>query len=292
MYAVDVPLSKARDIVGVRAVFGETYPDPVRVVSIGVPVEELLEDPNRPEWRSVSVEFCGGTHVKFTTEIKDLVVLEESGIAKGIRRIVAVRGATAHEVQQLAKEWEHKVAELESMQYSGAKEALTKETQHGLGQLEISAIIKTQLRERIAKVVKLNLEQQKGAQKAESKAVLDAVAEYFEQHKENKTAVLSLSVSEGSKAVQEAIKVISSKQKDKTVYLLGKADDRVMHGCFVSEAAQGKGADASKWATEVAGVVGGKAGGKGATSLGQGTSPDKVDEGVEVARKYLESLGL
>ncbi|KAK1020001.1 Alanine--tRNA ligase, partial [Friedmanniomyces endolithicus] len=119
VYATDVPLATARNLEGVRAVFGETYPDPVRVVSIGVSIEDLLEDPKRPEWRQVSIEFCGGTHVKNTTEIKDLVILEESGIAKGIRRIVAVTGAAAHLVQREAQEWEGRVALLERMEYSG-----------------------------------------------------------------------------------------------------------------------------------------------------------------------------
>ncbi|KAK5112448.1 Alanine--tRNA ligase [Meristemomyces frigidus] len=292
VYAKDVALSIARNIEGVRAVFGETYPDPVRVVSIGVPVEELLEDTTRKEWRSVSVEFCGGTHVKNTTEIKDLVVLEESGIAKGIRRIVAVTGATAHAAQREAKDWDEKVSKLEGMQYGPDKEATTKEYQQALGKVELAAVAKTKLRDRVAKVVKENLDHQKTAQKAENKRVLDAVNEHFEKNKENKTLVLTLPVSGGSKAVQEAIKVISTKQKDKTVYLLGMADDKVIHGCFVSDEAQKKGADAIKWATEIAGVVGGKAGGKGATSLGQGTQVEKVDEAVEMARKYLAGLKL
>jgi alanyl-tRNA synthetase len=40
----------------------------------------------------------------------------------------------------------------------------------------------------------------------------------------------------------------------------------------------------------VAEIVGGKAGGKGATSLGQGPEGGKAEEAVEVARKYLEGL--
>ncbi|KAK5172268.1 Alanine--tRNA ligase [Saxophila tyrrhenica] len=293
VYATDVPLATARNIEGVRAVFGETYPDPVRVVSIGVPVEELLEDVKNPQWRSVSVEFCGGTHVKNTSEIKDLIVLEENGIAKGIRRIVAVTGALAHEVQREAEEWNTRIAELERMPYSAEKEARTKEQQHELGRIEISLLSKSKLRDRFAAVVKANLDQQKSAQKAENKRVLDVVTQHFEKDKENSTLVLSVPVSAGSKAIQETIKVVGSKQKDKTVYLLGKAEDgKVLHGCHVSSDAQGKGADASKWANEVAGLVGGKAGGKGPTSLGQGTEAGKVDEAVEVARKYLEGLGL
>ena len=42
-----------------------------------------------------------GTHVAKTGDIKDLVIIEESGIAKGIRRIVAVTGHDAHHVQKL-----------------------------------------------------------------------------------------------------------------------------------------------------------------------------------------------
>lgn len=293
VYAKDVPLATARQIEGVRAVFGETYPDPVRVVSVGVPVEDLLEDVKRPEWKSVSVEFCGGTHVKNTTEIKELVVLEEAGIAKGIRRIIAVTGQKAQEVQRLAEDWDKQVTQLEKLQYGPEKEAKTKELQAELARLEISAITKTKLRDRVAKVVKEALDQQKAAQKAESKKLLDAITEHFDQNKDSKTFVLSFPVSAGSKAIQETIKTVSTKQKDKTVYIVGRTDEgKVVHGCHVSAEAQGKGADAAKWSSDVAGIVGGKAGGKGATSLGQGVNGDKVDDAVEVARKYLEGLSL
>lgn len=288
-----MPLATARNIAGVRAVFGETYPDPVRVVSIGVPIEQLLEDVKCKDWHSVSIEFCGGTHVKHTNEIKDMVVLQEEGIAKGIRRIVAVTGTLAHEVQREAEEWDKRVSQLEHMDYNSEKETKTKEWQHELGKVEISTLAKSKLRERFAKIVKANLDHQKTAQKAENKRVLDEVTQHFEKNKENKTLVLSLPVSAGSKAVQEALKVVSTKQKDKTLYLLGKSEDgKVLHGCHVSAEAQKKGADAAKWSSEVAGLVGGKAGGKGATSLGQGTNPDKVDDAVELARKYLQDLKL
>ena len=61
VYAEDCALAAAKAIQGLRAVFDETYPDPVRVVSIGVPVSELLDDPSGPAGSLTSVEFCGGT---------------------------------------------------------------------------------------------------------------------------------------------------------------------------------------------------------------------------------------
>lgn len=61
VHAKEVPLSIAKAIQGLRAVFGEVYPDPVRVVSVGVPVEKLVSDPTGSEGSNTSVEFCGGT---------------------------------------------------------------------------------------------------------------------------------------------------------------------------------------------------------------------------------------
>lgn len=53
-----------------------------------------------------------------------------------------------------------------------------------------------------------------------------------------------------------------------------------------------QGASAGDWAKVVSDIVGGKAGGKGATSTGNGTKPEKVDEAVEAARQYLEKFSL
>lgn len=155
VYALDVPLATAKQINSVRAVFGETYPDPVRVVSVGVPVEQLLEDVKNPEWSNVSIEFCGGTHVNNTSEMKDLVILEESGIAKGIRRIIAVTGQAAHDVQREADEFTKDIERLEKMPYSTEKDQKCKQTQVQLNQMAISAVTKTKLKERFAKIIKV-----------------------------------------------------------------------------------------------------------------------------------------
>jgi len=39
----------------------QVYPDPVRVLTLGVPVQQLLEDPTGPWAVANSVELCGGT---------------------------------------------------------------------------------------------------------------------------------------------------------------------------------------------------------------------------------------
>ena len=311
VYAKDVPLATAKEILGVRAVFGETYPDPVRVVSVGVPVEDLLSNVKAKEWREVSVEFCGGTHVLKTGDIKELVIIEESGIAKGIRRIVAVTGSDAYEVQRVAKEFGERIERLEKMLHGHEKEQEVKTTQADLNQLSVSWITKSKLRDYFAKIVKAQLDEQKAQQKADAKKALDAISNYFSEHKDKKEFIAKVPITANQKAISEAVNHVQKKNKDKTVYLFAVIDGKVIHGCHVSEvkicklfynslvheltntqAANKQGMSASEWANAVSGVVGGAAGGKGSTSVGNGTNPEKVDEAVEAATKYLEKFHL
>lgn len=240
VYAKDVPLTLAREIAGVRAVFGETYPDPVRVVSVGVEVDELLKNVKDPKWEKVSVEFCGGTHVRSTGDIKELVIIEESGIAKGIRRMIAVTGEDAYKVQQVADDFSTRLDELAKMPFGAAKEQEAKTAQLDLNKLEISAIRKSEFRERYAKIGKEILDQQKKAQKEETKKAIDAVVQYFDKNKDATAAVVKLPISGNQKVLPEVIKHVQTKMKDKTVYVVA-ADQanvdagRVVHGCVVSE---------------------------------------------------------
>src|SRR5579859_3723514 len=71
---------------GAMALFGEKYGDTVRVLTLG---ESLAGE------GAYSVELCGGTHVARTGDIALFKVVQEQGVAAGVRRIEALTGEAA-----------------------------------------------------------------------------------------------------------------------------------------------------------------------------------------------------
>src|SRR5205085_9762464 len=91
-----MPLAEAKKIPGVRAVFGEKYPDPVRVLLVGAEKPEQVTAEH-------SVEFCGGTHLNHTGQAGFFKIVSQEQVGKGVRRVTAVTGKGAVEaVQRMA----------------------------------------------------------------------------------------------------------------------------------------------------------------------------------------------
>eukprot|EP00478_Filoreta_tenera_P000652 GABV01000657.1.p2 GENE.GABV01000657.1~~GABV01000657.1.p2 ORF type:complete len:242 (-),score=121.73 GABV01000657.1:22-747(-) len=97
-------------IKSLRAVFGESYPDPVRVISIGKSVDELVEDPQNDAWMDFSVELCGGTHLRKLGEASAFTIVRDDTVQAGIRRFVALTGESAQDALTRVKEFESRLA--------------------------------------------------------------------------------------------------------------------------------------------------------------------------------------
>ena len=141
------PLEAAQKISSLRAVFGEKYPDPVRVVSVApFKIDDMLQNPQDATWNEYSVEFCGGTHLSNTKEAEAFVILNEEGIAKGIRRITGVTMADARKAQLAGKAIEDKIIAAGSLDGDELEDEVKKLTPE-LNELAISASLKIDLRE-------------------------------------------------------------------------------------------------------------------------------------------------
>ncbi|KAI8974134.1 alanyl-tRNA synthetase [Pilobolus umbonatus] len=287
VYSKEVPLTVAKAIHGLRAVFGETYPDPVRVVSIGYDVDEITKDVSNPKWASTSIEFCGGTHVAKTGDIKYIAILEESGIAKGIRRIVAVTGEEALNAQRETERFQSILNRLEKLKASELESEL-KVVSKALDSLVISAVDKAAFRERFG-TIKKNFDNAEKARKTEQvKEVTDKVKKYFETNPKSQYYVTELNVGNNSKALIGAINHVKTQLKDKALYVFSadKASGRVSHHCVVGKPLIQKGLKATEWADAVCNKIGGKKGGKEDAAQGSGDKLNGLPEALKVAEEF------
>ena len=91
----EMPFAEAR-AAGAMALFGEKYGDVVRVVTVP----------------GFSMELCGGTHVRNTSEIGLFRIVQETGVASGVRRIEAVTGPGAFQLMHGREQLVARVAEM------------------------------------------------------------------------------------------------------------------------------------------------------------------------------------
>jgi alanyl-tRNA synthetase len=289
VYADTAPLMLARSINGVRAVFGEAYPDPVRVVSIGVPIQDLLDRPDDPRWRDRSVEFCGGTHVARTAEIDHFAIVSEEAVAKGIRRVVALTGVPARAAVQSADNLARRI-EAAAALADAALPAELAEIAAEIDQLTLPAVRRHQIREALAALQERAKAAQKQAAAARAGQVVAMARQIGESAAASLVEVVVHTIDAGADraALQAAVETVQALCPRSAVMLFSadRVEGKVSIVASVPEPLAKRGLNASDWVRAAAQVLGGKGGGKPTSAQGGGTDLAKIRQAMETAESF------
>ncbi|TYI51157.1 hypothetical protein E1A91_D12G156000v1 [Gossypium mustelinum] len=290
VYSKEATLAEAKRINGLRAVFGEVYPDPVRVVAIGRKVEELLANPENREWSSISSELCGGTHITNTREAKAFALLSEEGIAKGVRRITAVTTESALKAMELGDLLLQEVDDASKMEVNLLEKKVAS-LKTSVDSASIPAAKKADIRAKIAQLQnQLKKAQKKIAEQNMQKAVTIAIELAELATKEGKTFCISrIDVGLDAAALREAVsKVIQQKEMPVMVFSIDEITNKAVVYAGVPEKSESiKRLEVSEWLTKALGPLKGKCGrGKGGLATGQGTDASRVNEAIDLATSF------
>ncbi|MBX3395601.1 MAG: alanine--tRNA ligase [Phycisphaerae bacterium] len=284
----EVEQSQARQIDTLRAVFGEKYPEKVRVVSIGAPIDEMLQDPKNAKWMGYSVEFCGGTHVKRTGEIGRFRLIEESAVSKGIRRVVGVTGEHARRVEQHATALARLLKDAAQADSAALPQRIAEITAF-INENAVPVVEKMRMRADIAHL----MEKAKHAQKEAAKAGTASVMSHVDELLANATKAGGVSIICGALAgatadqLRAAADSLRSRAGSAAVLLASDEGGKVTLLAAVTPDVVGRGVKAGDLIKAIAPVVGGKGGGRPDMAQGGGPDVSKIGDAVAVACERL-----
>jgi alanyl-tRNA synthetase len=235
---------------GAVALFGEKYGDKVRVVSIG----------------NFSRELCGGTHVRATGEIGLVKITAETGIAAGVRRIEAVTGPEAFNIFQGREKQLAKLANL----------------------LKVPA---ENLDTKVEKLLRLNKDLEKEVSRLTAKLTLNDIDGIINRAKMvgDTKVVVSRVVLDSPKTLREMGDKIRDKLGRGIVVLGGEYQGKAALLTMVSKNLTDR-YKAGNIISEIAGLVGGKGGGRPDMAQAGGPNPDKLNEALEAVYKIIAAL--
>ena len=286
-----VPLDKALEINNLRAVFGERYPDPVRVVSIGPTIDQLLAAPTSAEWEAYSIELCGGTHIAASAELGAFALVEESAVAKGVRRVVGVTGALASEAVKTGEALKARQTALTSADVDAAGAEAIEEAKREMNEIKVatdaatmSVYLKAELRSAIGVHEKLLLKRAKQLSAGQTDRAAAAAVEVAEAAAAaGQTWVVLELDGVDAKGLQPLVQKVT-KQTGLATIALSVTDGKV--ACLASVPKESVEAlPANTWLSTVLAEVSGRGGGKPAQAQGSGPEVANLSKAVEVARE-------
>ena len=230
----ELPIEEAKHK-GAIAMFGEKYGNMVRVVSFG----------------DFSVEFCGGIHVKNTSDIGSFFITKESGVSAGVRRIEAVCGLSAI---AYAKENIAKVAQIQ-------EEVKNNDPLLGIAKL------KEQIKEL----------------KKELQAAQNNVSAPVKEELIGDCKVVVEFIENGD--LKKIVDDLKNGNEKIAILLLQAKDDKVM----IVAGSKNTNIKAGDWIKNIAPIVGGGGGGRPDFAQAGGKDASKIDEAKKAALVYAKA---
>lgn len=237
LQAKEMPLSLAKKT-GALAFFGEKYSGQARVVSVA----------------DISKEFCGGTHLDFTSQTGLFKIIHEGSVASGIRRIEAVVGMPAY---RAIKNHEFAINEISAILNTPA-EKLVLELQKRLSRIK-------------------ELEKQFNLQKTDSvKASLDLLIQNALAIKDKKV-ITKIMDNPDMDLLRKTVDLIKEKTDNCVICLGSNSQGRALLVMGVTEDLVQKGIDASMLVRRIASEIGGSGGGRQDFAQAGGTKPENLE---------------
>jgi alanyl-tRNA synthetase len=238
---------------GAIAFFGEKYGESVRVVKVG----------------DYSTELCGGTHVDNSAEIHLFKIANESGIAAGVRRIIAYTSKGAFDYLR-AKDAEVKVIR-DRLKASSSDEIL--------GKLDKMATTEKELRKQI--------------EQFQAKSASGEVDEMLSQSHQigGARVVLSLCTpdAQGVKRLRDLSDRIKQKASDSVIILGMKDPESEKASLLVAVGPQApKAVNASELLKTIAPLIEGRGGGKPDLAQAGGAKASGLPEALKQAKSWIE----
>ena len=233
----EMPIEEAQKL-GAMALFGEKYGKVVRVVNVP----------------GVSLEFCGGTHVKNTSNIGLFKIVSENSVAAGVRRIEAVTGTG---VLSLIDEYKGTIDK--------AAAAIKAPNASELAAKCVAAA--TEIKDLEKQIAELNSKLASGQ--------LDAVLDNAKAYKNVRISSVKLS---GVKP--DVLRTMGDQIKDKAPDIIAVLVSDSSMLCVSGKEAVAAGAHSGKIVQKIAAITGGKGGGRPDNAMAGIGDVSKVDEAL------------